>query len=153
MWCHGPRALSQAHLALCGVGPHRREGHLSCCPIPTSCFLHYSDTRAEKGEQEGEKGLSAGYQRWLFLASSFLKTYNLLCSVLQETKLGLGQEWAESLESSVDRNSGHTLQAPTTFPTPRIIFPSLSPHFIPSKALGKSSIFLSKCPSLTRPYP
>lgn len=104
--------------------PTLEKRHLSCCPIPTSCFLHYPDTRVEKGEQGGEKGLSAGYQRWLFLASSsFLKTFNILCSVLHEIKLGLGQEWAESLESSVGRNLVTPSRPPTPSPLPELSFP------------------------------
>lgn len=152
MWCHGPRALIQARLALCGVGPHWRKGHLPCCPTPTSCFLYYPDTGVEKREQEGEKGLPAGYQRWLFsVSSSFLKTFSILCSVLHETKLGLGQEWAESLESSVGRN---LVTTPNTFPTPRIIFSSiLVPILYPQRPWARARYSFLSVPSLTLPYP
>lgn len=97
-----PKAESEMPLYSCGalapellVRPHLRlmvlvrtgaKGTFPAVLTPTPCFLHYSDTTVKKEEKE-EKGLvhqvAKGGISWYHL----LKKFNILCSVLLETKL------------------------------------------------------------------
>lgn len=128
-----PEHSVKPYLALCDVGAQWRERHVSSGPHPHSSFLYCSDTRVKEGKNEGERGLShqvaKGGISWHLLPS--LKKFKILCSVLHETKLKSGQGWAQSLESSVDRNFITFSKPPHLSPTPRIVFSLGVPFYIP----------------------
>lgn len=141
-----PALSARPRLALCGAGAHWREGHIS--PSPASFTFQTQELRRER-RRKGT--FLPGYQRWHFLASSsFFKKFNILCSVLHETELGLGQGWVESLESSVGR-SFVTLSKPTTpFPhTQNCPLFCLSAPFYILRGPGQEQDVSLSVPSLT----